>query len=128
MVRAQTQRLGEFSASGIGTRSTSGRFTDNHRAGCALAAATLIQSVKSTSDLRIISSIQHSQIWPTPAVEVRHERGQIMNKQRGKAETAVAERTAAVDAVSSPLRELARLLARQAATELVAKREEDKNQ
>ncbi len=46
-----------------------------------------------------------------------------MDKQRGKAETAVAERAAAVDAISSSLRELARLLARQAAAELVAKRE-----
>ncbi len=54
--------------------------------------------------------------------------GQIMDKHRGKAETAVAERAAAVDAVSSSLRELAHLLARQAATELVAKRDEDKNQ
>ncbi len=54
--------------------------------------------------------------------------GQIMDKRRGKAETAVAERAAAVDAVSSSLRALARLLARQAATEFVAKRDEDKNQ
>ncbi len=54
--------------------------------------------------------------------------GRIMNKHRGKAETAVAERAAAVNAVSSSLRELAHLLARQAATEFVAKREEDKNQ
>ncbi len=54
--------------------------------------------------------------------------GQIMDKHRGKAETAVAERAAAVDAISSSLRELAHLLARQAATELVAKRDEDKNQ
>ena len=58
--------------------------------------------------------------------------GRIMNKHRGKAETAVAERAAAVDAVSSShhsaLVKLVRLLARQAATEFVAKREEDKNQ
>ncbi len=54
--------------------------------------------------------------------------GQTMNKRRGKAETAVAERAAADDTVSSSLRELAHLLARQAATELVAKRDEDKNQ
>ncbi len=54
--------------------------------------------------------------------------GQIMNKHRGKAETAVAERAAAVNAVSSSLRALARLLTRQAATEFVAKREEDRNQ
>ncbi len=54
--------------------------------------------------------------------------GQIMDKHRGKAETAVAERAAADDTVSSSLRELAHLLARQAATELVAKRDEDKNQ
>jgi len=54
--------------------------------------------------------------------------GQIMNKHRGKAETAVAERAAAVNAVSSSLRALARLLARQAATEFVAKRDEDRNQ
>ncbi len=51
-----------------------------------------------------------------------------MNKHRGKAEAAVAERAAADDVVSSSLRELAHLLARQAATELVAKREEDRNQ
>ncbi len=54
--------------------------------------------------------------------------GQIMDKHRGMAETAVAERAAADDAVSSSLRELARLLARQAATEFVAEREEDRNQ
>ncbi len=54
--------------------------------------------------------------------------GQIMDKRRGKAETAVAERTAADDAVSSSLRELAHLLARQAATEFMAKREEDRTQ
>ncbi len=58
--------------------------------------------------------------------------GQIMDKQRSKAETAVAERAAADDAVSSShhaaLVKLARLLARQAATEFVAKREEDRNQ
>ena len=58
--------------------------------------------------------------------------GRIMNKHRGKAEgkaeTAVAERAAAVDAISSSLRELAHLLARQAATEFVAKRDEDRNQ
>ena len=53
--------------------------------------------------------------------------GRIMNKRRGKPETAVAESAAAVNAVSSSLRALARLLARQAATELVAKREEDGN-
>ncbi len=58
--------------------------------------------------------------------------GQIMDKHRGKAETAVAERAAAVDAVSSShhstLIELVHLLARQAATEFMAKREEDRNQ
>ena len=57
--------------------------------------------------------------------------GQIMNKHRGKAEAAIAERAAAVDAVSSShhsaLVKLVRLLARQAATEFVAKREEDRN-
>jgi len=55
-----------------------------------------------------------------------------MDKQRRKAETAVAERAAAVDAISSSHRaalvKLVRLLARQAATEFVAKREEDRNQ
>ncbi len=51
-----------------------------------------------------------------------------MGKRRGQAETAVAERAAADDVVTSSLRELANLLARQAANELVAKREEDKNQ
>jgi hypothetical protein len=55
-----------------------------------------------------------------------------MDKHRGKAETAVAERAAAVDAISSShhsaLIGLVRLLARQAATEFVAKREEDRNQ
>ncbi len=54
--------------------------------------------------------------------------GQIMNKHRKKAEAAVAERVAAVDAVFSShhaaLVKLVRLLARQAATEFVAKREE----
>ena len=58
--------------------------------------------------------------------------GRIMDKHRGKAETAVAESAAAVNAVSSShnaaLVKLVRLLARQAATEFVAKREEDKNQ
>ncbi len=54
--------------------------------------------------------------------------GQIMDKHRGKPKTAVAERAAADDVVSSSLRELTHLLARQAATELVAKRDEDKNQ
>ncbi len=58
--------------------------------------------------------------------------GQIMDKRRGKAETAVAERAAAVNAVSSShhsaLVKLVRLLARQAATEFVAKQEEDRNQ
>ena len=49
-----------------------------------------------------------------------------MEKHRGKALTTVAERAAAVDAVSSSFRDLARLLARQAATEFVANREEDK--
>ena len=57
--------------------------------------------------------------------------GQIMDKHRGKAETAVAESAAAVNAVSSShhaaLVKLARLLARQAATEFVAKRDEDRN-
>ena len=57
--------------------------------------------------------------------------GRIMNKHRGKAETAVAESAAAVNAVSSShhaaLVKLARLLARQAATEFVAKRDEDRN-
>ncbi len=57
--------------------------------------------------------------------------GQIMDKHRGKAETAVAERAAAVDPISSShhsaLIGLVRLLARQAATEFVAKREEDRN-
>ncbi len=58
--------------------------------------------------------------------------GQIMDKHRGKAETAVAERVAAVNPVFSPhdsvLVKLVRLLARQAATEFVAEREEDRNQ
>jgi len=58
--------------------------------------------------------------------------GRIMNKHRGKAKTAVAERAAAVDAISSShhsaLIGLVRLLARQAATKFVAKREEDRNQ
>ena len=58
--------------------------------------------------------------------------GRIMDKQRGKAETAVAGRAAAVNAVSSShhaaLVKLVRLLARQAATEFVAKRDEDRNQ
>ena len=57
--------------------------------------------------------------------------GRIMDKHRGKAETAVAGRAAAVNAVSSSphaaLVKLARLLARQAATEFVAKRDEDRN-
>ena len=58
--------------------------------------------------------------------------GRIMDKSRGKAKTAVAERAAAVNAISSShhsaLVKLVRLLARQAATEFVAKREEDRNQ
>ncbi len=58
--------------------------------------------------------------------------GQIMDKHRGKAETAVAERATADDTVSSSHHaafiELVRLLARQAATEFVAKREEDRTQ
>ena len=58
--------------------------------------------------------------------------GRIMDKHRGKAETAVAGRAAAVNAVSSShhaaLVKLVRLLARQAATEFVAKRDEDRNQ
>ena len=58
--------------------------------------------------------------------------GRMMDKHRGTAETAVAERAAAVNAVSSSHRaalvKLVRLLARQAATEFVAKREEDRNQ
>ncbi len=58
--------------------------------------------------------------------------GRIMNKHRGKAETAVAKRAAAVNTVSSShhsaLVKLVRLLARQAATEFVAKREEDRTQ
>ena len=58
--------------------------------------------------------------------------GRIMDKHRGKAETAVAERAAAVNAVSSShhaaLVKLVHLLARQAATELVANQEEDRNQ
>jgi hypothetical protein len=55
-----------------------------------------------------------------------------MDKHRGKAVAAVPERVAAVDAVSSShhsaLIGLVRLLARQATTEFVAKREEDRNQ
>ncbi len=58
--------------------------------------------------------------------------GQIMDKHRGKAETAVAERATADGAVFSShhaaLVKLVCLLARQAATEFVAKREEDRNQ
>ena len=58
--------------------------------------------------------------------------GRVMDKNRGMPETAVAESAAAVNAVSSShhaaLVKLVRLLARQAATEFVAKREEDKNQ
>ncbi len=58
--------------------------------------------------------------------------GQIMNKHRKKAEPAVSERVAAVNAAFSPhdsvLVNLVRLLARRAATELVTKREEDRNQ
>ena len=57
--------------------------------------------------------------------------GRIMDKHRGKAETAVAESAAAVNAVSSShhaaLVKLVHLLARQAATEFVAKRDEDRN-
>jgi hypothetical protein len=55
-----------------------------------------------------------------------------MDKHRGTAETAVAERAAAVDAVFSShhaaLVKLVRLLGRLAATEFVAKQEEDGNQ
>jgi hypothetical protein len=55
-----------------------------------------------------------------------------MNKHRKKAEPAVSERVAAVNAAFSPhdsvLVKLVRLLARQAATEFAAKREEDRNQ
>jgi len=58
--------------------------------------------------------------------------GQIMNKHREKAETAVSERAAAVDAISashdSILVNLVRLLARQAATEFAAKQNEDRKQ
>ncbi len=58
--------------------------------------------------------------------------GQIMNKHRKKAEPAVSERVAAVNAAFSPhdsvLVKLVRLLARQAATEVVAKQNEDSNQ
>lgn len=57
--------------------------------------------------------------------------GQVMNKHRGKADAAVAERAAAVGDVFSShhaaLVKLVRLLARQAATEFVAKRDEDRN-
>ncbi len=58
--------------------------------------------------------------------------GQFMNKHLRKAEAAVAERVAAVNPVFSPhdsvLVKLVRLLARQAATEYVAKQNEDRNQ
>jgi hypothetical protein len=55
-----------------------------------------------------------------------------MNKHRKKAEPAVSERVAAVNAAFSPhdsvLVKLVRLLARQAAIEFVAKQNEDRNQ
>jgi len=55
-----------------------------------------------------------------------------MGKHREKAETAVAERAAAVDAISSSYHSaligLVRLLARQASIEFVAKQNEDRNQ
>ncbi len=58
--------------------------------------------------------------------------GKTMDQHREKAETAVAEGAAAVKPISSShhtaLVGLVRLLARQAATELVAKRKQDKNQ